>query len=154
MVSFFKHKQGSLGLLQALEAQKKGSSKEDGQCGQGFQKLLCRYDRRTCQLEDRAVGLRNRAAFCWLNSVLLGKATAFSDKHTLAGAASIVSTPRLLGRESRVLSMGNERHHQLCPSRWPPLPVGVAPFGYCIPKPCPFWHGRPIHGGAYESPRR
>ena len=93
MVSFFKHKQGSLGLLQALEAQKKGSSKEDGQCGQGFKNLLCRYDWRTCQLEDGAVGLRNRAAFCWLNSVLLGKATAFSDKHTLA-AAELVSRLR------------------------------------------------------------
>ena len=83
MVSFFKHKQGSLDLLQALEAQKKGSSKEDGQCGQGFKNLLCRYDWRTCQLEDGAVGLRNRAAFCWLNSV----------QHTLA-AAELVSRLR------------------------------------------------------------
>ena len=86
-----------------------------------------------------------------VTEVLLGKATAFSDKHTLA-AAELVS--RLRQARSGVLSMGDERHHKLCPSRWPPLPVRVAPAGYCIPKPCPFWHGGPLHGGAYESAPR
>ena len=60
-----------------------------------------------------------------------------------AGAASIVSTSRILGREGRLLSMGNERYHQLCPSRWLPLPVRVAPAGRCFPKPCPKFYHKP-----------